>query len=448
MGESGTRALPEAGGETSFHGPSPGALMTACVLAAALVACGGAGADRGAGASPGDTLPVTGDAIAIGEWTDTPGTCPPGAPRMDVSTVAELEAASRGEGAHAGDPPGACYFIRNGTFVQRGGSLPLYVRRGGAEGAPRVFVGESRTGVVIVGRATVDHGVSHVVLRNLTLSLAGYSQSGSFSTLTLGNGSDVTVENVTLTGDCATGSRGGHIEVNGTQGLRIEACIVEKFGACSGDGRLDHGIYLGAGRNIVVRNNVIRHNSSRGIQLYTAGGDYGTLADVTIERNRIYENGHRDYEDGIVVTGAGSGTISRLTITRNLIYRNYYSGIRFSGPATSDIRVVQNTFSQNGLASSRPGRSEVNIDEPGRGVQSLLERNIFDVAHALINDCYDGAARGFAIRDNLVHGTVTTGGAVDCVSETLPADPQFYDAAAGDLRTRNPQAATYGAYAR
>jgi parallel beta-helix repeat protein len=448
MGEKGIR-LPRSGDRRPpSGGPGPDARMTACLLVMALVACGGAGTEHEGGPSPSDAIPVTGDPIAIGEWTDTPGTCPPGAPRVDIGTVSELEAASRGTGTRAGDPPGTCYLIRNGMFRQQGSSLPLYIRRGGTEAAPRVFVGETRTGVVVVGRATVDDGVSHVVLRNLTLSLVGYSQAGSFNTLTLGNGSDVTVENVTLTGDCATGSRGGHIEVNGTQGLRIEACIVEKFGACNGDGRLDHGIYLASGSNIVVRNNVIRYNSSRGIQLYTAAGEYGTLADVKIERNRIYENGHRDYEDGIVINGAGSGPISRLTIERNLIYRNYYSGIRFSGPATSDISVLRNTFSQNGVASRREGRSEVNVDDAGQAAGSLLQRNIFDVGHALINDCYDGAVQGFAIRENLVHGALSTGGSVDCVSSTLQADPQFFDAAAGDLRTRNPQAATYGAYAQ
>jgi parallel beta-helix repeat protein len=365
---------------------------------------------------------------------------------VDIRTIGELESATRGEDARSGDAPGTCYFIHDGTYVQRD-RLAFYVRRGGAEGAPRQFVGESRDHVVVVGRATVDAEVSHVVIRNLTFTLSGYRQDGSFSTLTLGNGSDITVDHVTLTGDCATGYRGGHIETGRTRSLRVESCLVEKFGHCSGGGSLDHGIYLTSGQDITLRNNVVRGNSSRGIQLYTAGGQSGTLNNIVIENNRIYANGHGDYQDGVVVNGSDSGTIGHVTIQRNLIYRNAYSGIRFAGPATSGIQVVRNTFVENGVGSTRGSRSEINIDDPGEAAGAVISRNIFAVGYNLINNCYDAASLGFALRDNLADGAVPHGAAGDCISETFIADPEFYDKAAGDLRTRNPAAASYGAYA-
>ncbi len=412
------------------------------VLVIAGAACAPSATDLDAGGSP----PVTGASIAIGEWTDAPGTCPLGLPRVDIHSIGELESASRGEDAYAADPPGTCYFIRNGAYRQ-GSRLAFYVRRGGLPGASRYFVGESRDHVAIVGRAAIDDGVSHVTIRNLTLTLTGFQQSGSFSTLTIGNGSDITVDHVTFTGDCATGRSGGHVETNRTEGLLIEACLVEKFGQCAGEGRLDHGIYLTSGQNITLRNNVVRGNSSRGIQLYTAGGDSGTLDGIVIENNRIYANGHGDYQDGIVINGSDRGTISRVTIQRNLIYRNFYSGIRFAGPATSGIQVIHNTFLDNGAGSGGGGRSEINVDDRGTAAGTLSSRNIFSVGHSLINDCYDAAALGFIIRDNLAQGALPRDAAGSCVKDTIVADPMFFDAAAGDLRTRNPAAAAYGAYA-
>ncbi len=97
---------------------------------------------------------------------------------------------------------------------------------------------------------------------------------------------------------------------------------------------------------------VISEFVSRGIQIYTQGGEYGTVDGVTIESNRIRTNGHADYEDGVAVNGTDTGTIRNVTIRHNLIYDNYFSGLRFVGNALADIRVEYNTFYQNGSGSS------------------------------------------------------------------------------------------------
>jgi Right handed beta helix region len=407
----------------------------------------------GAGCSSGQTVsPVPVEAgpaaVAIGEWADAAGTCPAGAPRIDLKSVSDLQNASRGEGSFAGDPAGACYFIRNGTYRQSGGTLLLYILKGGPSGGRRHFVGESRAGVVLVGRVTVENGVGNVTLSNLTVSLTGYTQGGTYNTITLGKGSDVTLDHVTITGDCKTGARGGHLEVNGTRNLLVEAALVENFGRCGGGGHEDHGIYLASGRDITIRNSVIRGNASRGIQLYTGEGDYGTLVNVLIERNRIYENGHGNYEDGIVVNGRNTGTIEGLVVRRNLIYRNYYSGIRFAGPATRGVQVLQNTFHGNGAGSSSGSRSELNVDDEGMAAGSVVEQNIFSIGNSLINDCYDGSRLGFTVRNNVVNGSVPGGGAGSCLSNMIKSDPMFVDAAGGDFRTRNGAVSAYGAYAQ
>jgi hypothetical protein len=430
-----------------------------------LVACGGGQASStttgtgGGGASTTSTTTSssstssgttggggTGGDVTIGEWTDAPGTCPAGVPQVDIHTASELADASRGEGAYAADAPNTCYLIHDGDYTQSG--VLVYITKGGVPGgAHRVFVGESRAGVVVHGRASIDDGVGDVTIANLTFDLTGYSQTGSFNTLSLGNGQNITVDHVTFTGDCATGLKGGHIETNGTAGVLVEACLIEKFGNCGGGGHEDHGVYLASGHDIVFRNNVIRQNSSRGIQLYTQGGEYGTLDHITIERNRISQNGHADYEDGIVINGSATGTITNVTVQRNIFDRNYYSGIRFAGEATSAIVVTRNTFDANGAGSSSASRSEINIDDVGEAVGATIEKSIFQVGNVLINDCYDAASMGFGLSGNFVNGSVPSGAAGNCVSMVTMGDPQFADAAKGDYHPQSPAAAAFGAYA-
>jgi Fe-S cluster biogenesis protein NfuA len=377
--------------------------------------------------------------------SNTVGQCPSGTNRVGIASVAALMDASRGDGAFADDPPNTCYLIANGTY-QQSGSLLMYVLKGGSSAGARYFVGATRQGVVIQGRAAVENGVSNVVISNLTFDLAGYSQSGSFSTLTLNQASNVTVSRVTFTGDCATGSKGGHIETDGVNGLLLDSVLVEKFGHCASGGHEDHGIYLAAGANITVRNSIVRGNASRGIQMYTAGGDYGTLRNISVRSNWIYRNGHGNYEDGILVSATGAGTISNVVIDRNLIYRNYYSGIRFVGDAMDGVSVRQNTFDSNGAGSTSASRSEVNLDDVGSGAGAAFGHNIFRAGNRLVNDCYDSAARGFSISDNVLYGQSAPSGAGNCVGKVILADPQFVDAANGDYHTRNPVVAAYGAY--
>ncbi|MBN1605597.1 MAG: right-handed parallel beta-helix repeat-containing protein [Polyangiaceae bacterium] len=385
----------------------------------------------------------------IGTWTDAPGTCPAGTDQIDITSVSDLEDATRGEGRHEGDLPSVCYLIHDGTYEQSGSTLPMYVTTGGSDATHRrIFVGQSRSGVVINGRAAVDRGASHVQISNLTFDLTGYSQDGSFNTLDLSEGSsDVRIDHVTFTGDCQTGANGGHIEVNGSTDVVVEACVVENFGRCGPNGHQDHGIYLANGSDITIRNNDIRGNASRGILFNTQGGEYGTLDDVTIERNRIHDNGHSDYEDGIAMNATDTGTISNVVIQRNLIYTNYYSGVRVVGDAFDSIVIGNNTFYENGADSSGSGRSELNLDDVGSGARTSITRNIIVAAHRVLNDCYDAGPRDYVLTDNVVQGTLPTGEAGSCISDSVEQDPRFVAAATGDFHTQNAAVGAYGAYA-
>ncbi len=383
-------------------------------------------------------------AAEIATWSDEPGACPKDVKRVDLARLQDLLDASRGEGAYAGDPPETCYLIKNGTYVESGSPV-LWVKKGGSARAARRFVGESRAGVVIRGRANIASGSDHVVIENLTFDLTGFRKEGSFNTVDIA-AKDVTISHVTATGDCATGAKGGHIEVTGGSDVVIDSCIVEKFGRCNTGGHEDHGVYLSSGTGITVRNSDIRGNSSRGILINTQQGSFGKLNHVVIERNRIHDNGHANYEDGIAVSMQGTGNVDDVTIRNNLIYGNYYSGLRFVGTMTSKFDVHHNTFYANGEKASGRGRSNLNLDDVGCGANTIATRNIFAGSATMLNNCYDATARGFSVKDNLLFGADATGGNAACIGATVKVDPQFVNAAGGDFHTKNAAAAGYGAY--
>jgi hypothetical protein len=410
---------------------------------------GNAGTPGGLGGNAGgSSLAAGGTTGDIGTWSDGPGTCPSGMTRVDISSLSDLANASRADGSRATDPASVCYFIHNGTYQQSGSSPAMYVLKGGVDADHRrIFVGESRTGVVVKGRANIETGANHVQVSNLTFDLTGYSQSGSFNTLNLSDGcDDIRVDHVTFTGDCKTGANGGHVEVDGATDVEVEACLIEKFGRCGPNGHQDHGVYLASGSQITIRNNDIWGNASRGVLFNTQGGQYGTLDGIRIEGNRIHDNGHADYEDGIAMNATDTGMISNVVIVHNLIYSNYYSGLREVGDAFSAILIRNNTFYMNGRLSTASGRSEVNLDDAGSGASTSINRNIIVAANRVLNDCYDSLPRRYGLADNLVQGAVPTGSAGNCISASTSTDPMFTSATTADFHPQSSAAVGYGAY--
>jgi hypothetical protein len=429
-------------GGTSNTGGSSG-------RAASAATGGSAAGDAGSGGDSGSGGELSGggsSAVTVGEWTDAPGECPPGSKRVDITTLDQMQNASRGDS----DQDATCFFVHDGTYAQTGSTLPLYFLRGGTANAPVVWVGESRSGVVIQGRATFEIGSDHMQLSNMTLDISKVTQTGAYDTITV-LASDITLSHLTLTGDCAHGSEGGHIEVPGlddpsapTQAhVVIDSCLIEKFGHCASNGSLDHGIYLSSGDDIVVRNSVIRGNSSRGIQIYTHYEDSSlTLTNILIERNRIESNGHGDYQDGMVVNGNVDSTfvgpIDGVTIKNNVFRQNYYSAIRFVGNSVKNVEITHNTFVDDGAPSTGSNRSELNLDDGTPAATAT--KNLFVPVTTVVNSCVDS----LGISDNVVSGGSATG---SCVMRSVEAEPQFVDAANGDFHTQNPAVDGYGAYA-
>ncbi|HTQ04760.1 MAG TPA: right-handed parallel beta-helix repeat-containing protein [Polyangiaceae bacterium] len=404
----------------------------------------GSGTETGSAGEPSAGGDGSG-AVTVGTWTDAPGACPPGSTRVDITTLDEMESASRGES----DADATCFFVHDGTYAQTGSTLPLYFERGGSVNAPVVWVGESRSGVVIQGRATFEVGSDHMVLSNMTLDISNVTQTGAYDTVTV-LASDITLTHLTLTGDCAHGSQGGHIEVPGQddpsapmqEHVVIDSCLIEKFGHCASGGSLDHGIYLSSGDDIVIRNSVIRANSSRGIQIYTHYEDSSlTLTNILVERNLVESNGHGDYQDGMVINGNVdsnfAGPIDGVTIRNNVFWQNYYSAIRFVGNSVQNVAIEHNTFVDDGAESTSDNRSELNLDD---GTPSATATgNLFAPANTVVNSC----VASLHVSDSFVSGDASE---ASCVSGSVSGEPAFNDGANGDFHPQDAVAAGYGAY--
>jgi hypothetical protein len=113
IGAEGGRA--SAGGGEG-RGGNAGA--TGSTATAGSSASGGPSATGGDGSSGGDAASAD---QPIGEWSDSPGECPPGSMRVDIRTLDEMQSASRGESAQQA----TCFFVHDGVYQQSGSTLPL-----------------------------------------------------------------------------------------------------------------------------------------------------------------------------------------------------------------------------------------------------------------------------------------------------------------------------------
>ncbi len=394
---------------------------------------------------PGSASVVVVDAPAaerkIGEWTDGPGACPGGTTRVDLATADELMDATRGVGAYAGDAPDTCYYLADGTYAHTSDWL-MDVAVGGTSTQRRVFVGQSRDGVVLRGYSRVL--ADHVELRNLTVQTGGIA--GLSGSIEIEGASDVIVSHLDLTGDCATSAGGAHLRLTDATQVVIEDSLIEAYGECIATNNVGHGIAIGPVDDLVVRNNIIRDNAARGVELYS--GQAGALfSNILIERNRIYDNGHKNYQDGLHLNGNTTLPVSSVEVRHNLFFNNYWSGIRFVGSNFTDLSVHHNTFWFNGAGTTAPQRSEINLDEESSGGPADISGNIFVVGFQLLNNCYSSASRGFSITDNVVFGSYDAGQVGDCVADVVELDPGLAAPASGDFHATAAGAEDYGAYA-
>jgi hypothetical protein len=309
-----------------------------------------------------------------------------GSAGIELRSSHDIAQASRGAGRFTDDPPGTVYTIRNGIYrLPEGLDALIWAKVGGTAEKKRRFVGESRNGVIIHGRATVT--ADHVEICNMTFDLRGYTPRGkrSFSTVSIVGASHVSVCRVDCLGNGDKGRRGGHIEVRAPNPesvpaqILVEDCFVEGFGIfAEKEGRLAHGIYIGEGRQVTVRNCEIRRNSGRGIQIFSHFPDARMLQEITIEGNLIHYNGKEKYTDGIVIGSVRSregDVVSGVTIRDNVIHHNTFAGLRIATNSCEAIEVLNNTF----WANSRSFRDGAGIwldSRPADGAV-VVKRSVF-----------------------------------------------------------------------
>ena len=110
--------------------------------------------------------------------------------------------------------------------------------------------------------------------------------------------------------------------------------VVSYNGRLTANNQLDHGFYI-CGDNETLRNNVITHNESWGIQI--AG--YTTVSNCKIYNNVMAFNG----QGGIVIWQ----DVSTLDIKNNILYKNDHNGISTVGATGSGVVINNNSFYMN-----------------------------------------------------------------------------------------------------
>jgi parallel beta-helix repeat protein len=142
----------------------------------------------------------------------------------------------------------------------------------------------------------------------------------------------------------------GAIEFFADDGL-IEGNVIEITG---GGDTQDHGIYLHAGHNIIVRDNIISGSSGYGIHVYDAVASGGQRAadgfnNILMEGNIILGSQLRA---GLIIA-PDDGEARNIIIRRNVFAHNSINGIRILG-ATHDVEAYHNTIYGNGFGATHP----------------------------------------------------------------------------------------------
>ena len=179
----------------------------------------------------------------------------------------------------------------------------------------------------------------------------------------------------------------GAIEFFADSGL-IEGNVIEITG---GGNTQDHAIYLHAGHNNVIRDNVLSGQSGYGIHAYDAvasGGNEAShgYANIVIEGNVV---GNSQLRSGIIIAPDGIEARS-VVVRKNIIANNAQGGLVLNYEKLRDIEVYNNVFYNNG--------------EYGIGIYSSDIDSV-----EIINNAFSAHPSGDHIynNSNITHFTVT-----------------------------------------
>lgn len=241
------------------------------------------------------------------------------------------------------------------------GAIILGFEHSGSEGKPTILKSEIKYKAILNG--SPEH-IIHANGRCKWIIIDGFDISGAF------------LAGIKVSGDYSV-IRNCHIHNNGLQGIEahninnsvIENNLIEYNGQHP---RFDHGIYAD-GNNIVIRNNVVRGNSSCGLSM---GPE---ITGSQIENNLI--QGNDGWAINLCSAGKGKNRLVNNTLVENSL------GIVI-GDGSDDL-VVNNIIWHNGTQTpiqTRPGSSlkkvtvEYNIITP---LMTIGEHNFSDDPHFL-----------------------------------------------------------------
>jgi parallel beta-helix repeat protein len=194
---------------------------------------------------------------------------------------------------------GHTYMFKPGVYT---GQIILRPEHKGTPQNPTVLKSQEKYEAILHGSTVhniyVDKGCDWIIID-------GFVSSGAAFTGIKSNGDYSVVRN------CWIVNNAQGIEAHAVKGSVIENNLVEYNGRHI---QFDHGIYAD-GESLIIRNNIVRFNSSFGMHLYPS------VSSSRIENNLVYGNPR----SGIAVFG--DGTIGSNVIVNNTVVRNG-AGIR------------------------------------------------------------------------------------------------------------------------
>jgi parallel beta-helix repeat protein len=221
------------------------------------------------------------------------------------------------------------------------------------------------------------------------------------------------------------------IEFFSSNGL-IEGNTIEIRG---GGNTRDHGIYLHAGHNNVIRNNVISGMSGYGIHVYDATSSGGERAAIGYDRIMIEDNiiTSSRLRAGIIISPGDGVRALNITIRGNTIVNNAINGVRIRYDV-QNVKIFNNTFAGNGWeANNEDDQSAISVrDRWARNIE--IKNNIICLSRKGGYQIQNReGSRGVVVERNLYWGSdsLRLKGAAD--PAPLWADPLFIDAGANDF---------------
>lgn len=252
---------------------------------------------------------------------------------------------------------GDLVLVADGVYT--GGSAVLSITRGGTSSAPVVFRSTNRWGAVLDGNANASTECIHFGAPNVRVE--GFELRNCWHDAVEASASGLA--NIVLSRchihhigkQCSDGGEGRSGVDAYSNSLTVEGCLfhhIGRFGpgedpSCTPTSTAwqnhDHGIYLGQGAGVVIRNNIFVA-CDRGWAIQRFGGGFPVDNAAIVNNTFAFPNPNKSGQ--IIVAANLSNTI----IANNIFYLPRDAGIWWSGGSFTNVQ-VQNNLSTGPLST-------------------------------------------------------------------------------------------------